>query len=162
MLAGVALTLAQTANTLLLSKEKLKHCLAADFLVLAGTVLALVFALPQGLQTYLMAVACVQLVVLVVMLVWLVGGLHLKTAGVVDALLPALLACAIAFGVCQGALKGTGADIKSLWVALIYGSGFGLLYILILRAVFTARLRELMIYVPGGETICRILLLTKI
>jgi len=161
MLAGVAVTLAQTANTLLLSKEKLKHCLVADFLVLAGTVLALIFALPHGLQAYLMTIACVQLVVLVLMLVWLVEGHHLKTGGVFDALLPALLACAIAFGVCQAALKGTGADIKSFWVAVVYGAGFTLLYLLVLRLGFTARLRELAVYVPGSKYLNRILRLDQ-
>lgn len=151
MLAGVAITLAQTANTLLLSKEKLKSCLTADILVFIGTAAALTFALSKGLQTYLMAIAVVQTGVLALMLVWLVREKCLKPDGVLAALLPAATASVTALLAAETLVRLTHLKPHSFSAVVSYAITFSLTYLAMLRLAFTAPLRELIPYIPKSS-----------
>jgi PST family polysaccharide transporter len=163
MAAGGTIALAQTANTLLLSKEKLKLTLMADILVMLGTFAALFIALPGGLKHYLAALTAVQVVVLVVMLYWLIQERCLKVSGVLAALLPAFGASAAAYGGCQliGHLTraASNAYLNAFTSASVNGVVFGLIYLLVLRFVFTGYLREIVPYIPKSSIARRILLL---
>jgi O-antigen/teichoic acid export membrane protein len=168
MLVGAAIALGNTANQLLLSKNKLKHCLAADILLLVGTLFALVFALPGGLQTYLIAVASLQVVLFALMVVWLIQGQCLNFSGVKNSLLPAFTATGIGVLAVLALEKFGGVNPAQLfftgtWGA-VCGAGLcgvvaGMTYLVVLRAAFTPQLRELAGYLPGGKIARRILIL---
>ena len=159
MVVGAAVALGQTANTLLLAKHKLKHCLAADILLLIGTLLALGLALPGGLKTYLLALALVQGVMFVVMLVWLVQCECLKLSGVNAALLPASVASSVALSAVFALEKYFDMDATRFAPAAICGVVFGVIYLGVLRGLFVAQLHELARYFPGGKIVRRILIL---
>ena len=159
MLAGVAIAVGQAANNLLLAQNKLRLCLIADVLVLAGTILTLLLLLPLGLKNYLFGVAASQFVVLVLMLAWLVRGNLLQWRGVVSAGWPALLAAAFAYLVCEGLVKISRADASRFGVATVYGMVFTLSYLAVLRVGFRNQLVELLAYVPQSKIIRRVLLL---
>jgi len=161
MLGGVVIALAQTANGLLLAQQEQTRCLVADLIVLAGTVAMLFLVLPRGVKAYLIGLAAVQLAALSLMSVWLCLGKVLKPTGIMHAVVPPLVSAGAAYLLCQRALVALGADVSTFVPAAIYGIGFGLVYLAVLRLLFAQPLREIVHYLPARATIGRLLVLKR-
>lgn len=159
MLGGVLIALAQTANSLLLAQQQPTRCLIADLCVLAGTVTMLLLVLPRGIKPYLIGLATVQLAALALLSVWLCSAKALKPSGIVWAVAPPLAGAGVAWLLCELARVALGADVADFWSAVVYGSGFALLYLAALRLLFPQRLGEIVFYLPARDTIGRLLIL---
>ena len=156
---AAAITLAQTANTLLLAANQIKRCLVADTLLLLGSVAALLLALPHGVVMYLLGVAMAQFTVFALMLFWLVQVCGLSGKGIINALFPALVGSASALGVCYVLASFVHMNTDMFWMAVAFGTIFWLVYLTVLRFGFPTQLRELMFYVPGRKYLNRMLML---
>lgn len=156
---GAAASLTQASYTLLLARNQARRCLFADALFLVGTILALFVALPYGSRSYLAASTCAQVIVLVVVLTWLLRLSALTSKGLFFAFVPTLLACSIGAGVTFGAFRLAHQTATAFIGAVIWGTAFLMVYLVIIRAFFPKALTDLIRYFPARLVIARALVL---
>lgn len=157
MALGLFAAFNSTTNTLLLAQERLRWCLYADLMLLAGTVIALIFALPHGMQAYLTAAALLQFLVFVYTLGVLVHTRALRAVNVLSALGPAVCASAVAVVVCEAVARFWALDATRLPVAAGYAVLFTVVCIALWRVLFTTYLAELLAYVPKRRFVSTVL-----
>jgi O-antigen/teichoic acid export membrane protein len=160
LIAGAAAAIAQTSYTVLLAFGRHTTCLVADGVRLVGTLAALAFCVPFGVQAYFWGVAVVHvgLLVFATVAAWRTGVL--RAADVRDALVPAAVAsCAAALAVL--ALRavvgltgpaGTGVGAMLLMVVI-----FGVCYAAAMRLGFRTAIGELLQYLPQSRRWTRML-----
>lgn len=172
LLWAVAAACIHVGYMLVLARSYSRLCLLCDLLSLLGTGAALVFALPRGVEAYLLGLIGSNVVILGILTRVLVRVRALSLAGVGHALLPALASAAVA--ACVACLvSGIGASgIGELWIrgvqavppqdiatALLWAAAFGVGYLVSLRLLFSELLSELVAFVPAQRSVRRLLLL---
>ena len=146
---GVAFSLFWAAYNLLVARNRQRQCFYADIANLAGTALALVYALPHGIICYLQAIAAMQSAVFIIVTYWLTVAEGITFVGwfkpIATALAAASIAAAATFGLFDllGQTKTTSL-IPCLSASLL----FCFLYLSVLRIGFTRQLHDWLNYVP--------------
>lgn len=146
---GVAAALAVVSYHLLLSTNRPRRCLGADFVSLLGTIFSLGVALPAGLRSYLLATTFVQLVVFTIICGWLIKAGMLTIDGLLAAICPPLVAGATAASCALMILKAIGQVPSSFATALLWSTAFITLYFAALRLFHPRGLAELISYFPA-------------
>ncbi len=156
MVGGVAAVF-YVIYMLLLGHNEERRCMAADFIDLIGTLVALVFLLREGLLAYLIGPLVVRVLVLFCGVFWLLscGGIDRKELS--NALFPGFVSGALAYAACEGLVTMADWSLRNPIDALWYALCFGFLYIMSLRIFFTKLLAELVGYLPANRTIGRLL-----
>jgi O-antigen/teichoic acid export membrane protein len=156
---GVGASLTHAAYMLLLARQQARRCLIADIVFLVGTAVALAIALPYGTRAYLIGSACVQFVVLALVLHWLSGIGVISRKTLFWAMVPALASSAIAGGVAFAVLGLIRRDPDTISTAAIWGTVFGLFYLIVLRLLFWRQLEDLIHYFPARAFLNRVFFL---
>lgn len=151
--------LTMTTYTLLLAHNEQIKCLQSDIMLLVGSIVALLLALPHGLVWYIKSLLCLQVVILGLCFFWLWKAKGISIDALVYALAPASLGILSAASFCEIIFRAAGADINKFWVAAFYGVVFLLIYGLFLRLFFANSLRELVQHMPRNFVFMRVLLL---
>lgn len=159
MFAGVAAALAQTTNSLLLSRQEPKKCLLADVLLFAGTAAVLVFALPAGVARYLEALGAIYSMLVLLMIYWLRQGGALRFVDVFVIFIPPLLGSGLSYVSCEWLRGRSGMDISHFGNAMLYGLVFLASYCGFLRMALPAQLGQLIGYLPAKGMLNRVLFL---
>ncbi|MDR1989808.1 MAG: oligosaccharide flippase family protein [Acidobacteriaceae bacterium] len=154
---GALISLVHVTYVLLLAHQRQQYCLAADLVRLSGTVLALVFALGHGLETYMLALIAMHTVILLATLSWLYRDRAMRWTGVQAAFTPALVGAAAAFASVAMLQWLTGMTIGPIWTGFAAGALFMTVYLTSLRVVFPASLRELVCQLPRSATLLSLL-----
>lgn len=160
-LATVVCTLfgiVQAGYTLLLAHQRQNRCLFADGWRLAGTLLALAFALPFGIKGYLAAMAVVHVVNTVLLMTWLHADSAVTGRAIVDAFVPPLVATGLALACCLGICLLNGWTLTTIVQGAAYAIAFCVIYLAALRLLFPGLVREVLGYLPGERRWNRLLL----
>lgn len=157
MTGGVFLAVGAASYSLLLASQEARLCLYADIWRLIAMPAAVLFAIPFGLQAYLMGLVIVHLVSTVLTLYWLrqTGGVAIK--GIVSAVLPPIAATAVAVLLTESTRMLALTQIPSIIRLAIYIPVFASIYLLVLRSAFAAPLREVVNYLPKANHVHRLL-----
>jgi len=159
---GVAIaSISATASSLLLANNAVRVCLIIDLLAACIGVGLALWLVPIGMVVYLAALAALSLTVLLVSL-----GALLVTNGIArdslpSAFLPALLAAAgaaIATAGVQNLVDGHGYVVARLVAEAVVFCSF---YLLIIRVTFPHALHELLLVVPAGQRLMKLLCLSS-
>ena len=144
----------QTVYTIVLAAGAHRRCLAADVWRLVGTVAALSVLVPFGLHAYLAGLFGVHAVAFLVVLDggWRIGVLQVRA--MIDALAPPVAATVGAAVLVYGLRD---AASTSLPIAALMAALFGAAYFAILRLAFASQLRDLIVYLPEGGRLGRVL-----
>lgn len=156
MTLGALLAVSSTAYTLLLSKHEVKKCLQYDTGILIGTAVLLVFILGHGLFEYLCAQAVMQVMALGILLAWLSGRNLVTPKGIVDALLPPVLAGGIALVATRLLLDKLQPDAIPLVTISVSAVFFCLAYLLGLRLAFKPAMADIAEHLPGRDLVATI------
>jgi len=159
MLYGAMAALSETANTLLLSRQRPRLCLIVDIVVLVGTCTMLVWVLPLGAKYYLGSLAMVHGITLGLMTYWLLRIGALSHTAVVAAVVPPTITSALAYFVCDFLRHTRLIEVNQFWAAVAYGVLFSLLYLFCLRLIFSRSLSEIVPHLPGSVILSRLLVL---
>jgi len=162
--AGSAAAIVQTVNLLLLANRQQTRCIVSEVAVSIGTGLGLLLLAPHGVVTYLAGISVAQAVAVALSLLWLYRGKAITPRAIWQALVPPLVASAVALAVCVPArqwlivsgLKGWRDLVAPAAIGLI----FGITYLLTVRVAFGRMLRELVDIVPFRGTLHKVLLYT--
>jgi O-antigen/teichoic acid export membrane protein len=163
----VAITgLTQCASQLLLANERPGLCLKLDGAGGVASLVLLVVALPQGLETYLAASSFLAIALLAATLANLRRALGIAAGAVRFAFVPPVVATACAVGAVilaqQLGLGGAGAPFGTV-VLIWVGKGvlFAAVFFMILTWAFPGAFRELLFAVPGGQKVAKLLRLRR-
>jgi O-antigen/teichoic acid export membrane protein len=157
---GGLISLVHVSYTLLLAHQQQRLCFAADVARLGGTALALLLALPYGVEAYLQALIAVQVIILATTIVWLYRDDALRGHAVRAAFAPAGVAALLGLMAVIGAQRVSGIAIGPIWTGFAAGALFMSVYFVTLRAAFPGALGELARQFPRGERIVSILRLS--
>jgi teichuronic acid exporter len=146
MAVAAVSAIAQTAYTLLLASGRQGPCLVADAWRLAGTLIALVVALPFGAAGYLVAMSALQCVSLVIVVGFLLRGRAVTPAGLLQAIVPALVSTGLAAG--AASIGAAGSPVAT-------GVVFFGVYVVALRVLFASACAELVGYLPQSGRLSR-------
>lgn len=158
---GATLAVTATASMLLLSAQRPGIGLFLDVFTLAGTIVALAFALPRGVLAYLGTLLVVQLIALCACFVLLRYLRLVSVAGLSVAILAAVMASTVSALAAEFALSYLRDVSPSLGRIgfVLWAMVFALTYVMILRLGFARRLGEVVDYLPARRAIRRALVL---
>lgn len=148
MLLGMFSAMVYTMYMLLLAHYGQTKCFKIDLFLLIGTTLSLFFLLPKGFQNYLQGLIFTNLIAFFITLIWLKNADGIDIRGVIHALLPPLIAVSGTYVLCE-LLMNLFYISNNYWAAVIYGFLFLAFYMIIIRLVFSHRLKELINYMPA-------------
>jgi O-antigen/teichoic acid export membrane protein len=163
MAAVVAMSgLAQCASQLLLANEHANLCLRLDLASAAGGIIlvAALFRIP--LLTYLLASAILAATILVVTLYLLTTTVGISLAGIANAFFPPVVASAVGTASLVVIAHWRAIAISPTYPSLlvtVFLSGliFTVMVIAVLRLFWAQQLLELLLVVPGGVKLVRVL-----
>ena len=146
------------ATNLLLARQQAMRCFSIELIYLAGTGLALVFALRVGTVPYVLALIAVLVFELFLLLYWLTvfGGASWR--GAAEALVPPIVVSAAAMAALQFAQSMVHLASPFVAAALV-AVLFGLIYAAGLRLVFRTQLEGIINHLPAAHHLRRLLLL---
>lgn len=157
---GVLSALNTATYMLLLAKHQTRLCLYADLGTLLATGTALFAAMPNGLIAYLGVLSAFQLVIIALLSYWLLEHQAVSLQGIINAFVPPLLASGGGWGILKALTLGIyGEGAFSVLGAVVWGTLFSLLYVGMLRIVFSSQMTELISYFPARQRLGRLLAL---
>ena len=149
LLAGIT-GISQCAYHLTLGNQQLQDCLRFDLWGLVGTGTALVLvALGFEIRIYVMALCAVEFLGLFAQLSWLVRARALYSRSIALAILPPLVAIAIALPAAEGVRAATASGTYGAVAFAGHVALFALFYVIALRVLFRASLAELVDRMPA-------------
>jgi len=148
LILGALLALVHTTYTLLLAHKQQRRCFVADVVRAVGTLVALIVAIPWGVEAYLTFLIGVQGAILILTLFWLRQDRAVTPAGVAAALIPSALASGVALATVLAAGRVTGLAIGPIWTGFAAGALFMAVYGLFVRVCFAPLLHELVCQLP--------------
>ncbi len=134
---AVASSLSQVMYTLVLSRSRERVCLACDMGAFIGTGASLVFALPLGIESYLIVLMSIQLLIIAVLTITLLREQAMTLRGAMQAISAPAISSLIALVLAHLITQETIGAPNTFTTAAIWGCLFGLIYILGLRIVFS-------------------------
>lgn len=152
---GIA-SMTQTCYWLLLASQQQRKCALADAIRLVGTVAGLWLMLPFGLIPYLAWVAATQAAAFCLVAYWLCRLHAMRVRALSDAFVPSTLGALLAWGSAEGLSQAVGVA-GTWWTAAGYAMSFALVYLVVLRAGFPARLDEILVHLPHSGPLLRVL-----
>jgi O-antigen/teichoic acid export membrane protein len=160
--SGVGGALVHAAYSLLLGHGRHQLCLALDVVLFAGTALSLTIFLNLGTAAYLAGIAASQLLTLAIAIVMMWKDAAISMAGVRDALLPPVAACAIAASIAAPLIMFQAELAFPAWLpALGYGLVFIGAYLAVLRLAFRSPMEDLIQHLPLQSRIRKLLFLPE-
>lgn len=153
MFVGVMVALFHTAYMLLLAHHGQKFCLYLDVAVLIGTLSVLYFALPIGLLVYLQCLLGLQAVAFLILYGWLCHAKGAQWSSLMIAIFPPVMASLCAYVSCEGLFKYAGIDESVFVAALGYGMQFLLVFLIVIRLLFSKYLEQIIDYLPRKNMI---------
>lgn len=157
---GALVAISHAVYLLLLSKNKTRLCLIGDISIFLGTGFTLIFVLPHGLISYLVASSVLQLLLIGVLVTWLKQSSAISFSGIISAFIPPAIGALLAWALLHFLVVGmTGQTVQSFISALAWGVVFMFLYLMMLRFGFSKNLAELIHYFPANKQICKLLIL---
>lgn len=148
MLYGGVAGLAETANTLVLSRQKAWWCLAMDVGVLCGTCGLLFWVLPFGASKYLAGLVVLHGLAFAVAGWGLFSLGALRAKDVVRAIVPPTIASGLGYAVCELWRISVDLHVERFWVAVMYGALFFAVYLLTLRVAFPMSWADIARFLP--------------
>lgn len=159
MAIGVGVSIGATAYRLLLANEQKDLCLRSDIAAFVMAVIAMIILIPFGLYIYLVGAAVVTIIVATILITLLIHTEGIQSRGVATALIPPGLAAGFGAASLVGMNIVLANKLALVFHLLAAGLVFSLVYIFVLRIFFKAHLSEIMIYLPGGQRLGRLLYL---
>lgn len=148
-----------TITSLILANNSVKTCFYVDLLTTLLGVAIVFLLIPQGVQTYLLGVAALGTVMVLIGFAVLRHCGIVDLAGIVRAIVPALVAAAIAIGAVILARRAIGPDhwivVRLVYETTIYSGTF----VLVLRCAYSGPLAELVAVLPFSGQLERALFL---
>jgi hypothetical protein len=157
MAVGAVLACVQAVYSLLLASQQARLCFFADMWRLVGIALGVVFALPRGVTTYLVALFVVHVVAFVFTTYSLVRSGGMKVAGVATALLPAGAAAILAVIAAETARLLALSALPAIPRLAVYISLFATVYVGALRLLFGSLLLDVVTHLPRADRVHRLL-----
>ncbi len=159
--ASVSTSLIGAGNSLLLSRQKPKLCLAIDIFLLCGVIFALLTANMSDALFYLMTINIIQLIILSVVAYLLYQQGVLSLRGIFDAAVAPALASALAW-LCATQIPPApvAAQIvigRVIFESILWGAVFAVIYVAVLRTVFSGSMKRLVEHFPMRGIIFRVL-----
>lgn len=146
MAVAALLALVQTGYTLLLASGRQAQCLVADGWRLAGSLIALLVALPHGVRPFLLAMCVVHGISMLTIAGFLIAAGALRKRAVYDSLVPAI-ACTIPAFACAWLVQGAWFG----WSLVVFGTT----YAVCIRTFFAPQLAEVIGYLPHSARLGR-------
>lgn len=159
MAAGTATALAQTGIVLLVANLQQKKSLCVDAIILAGTAVSLLVLAPRSLQLYLVGATLVQACALVLMLVWLYRTRSIDLRGITTSLIVPAICAGVSFLGLDLVRSFLNLSRETMGGAILYGTLFGILYMVLLRLTTEQQCREVVSLLPGSRYLQRWLVL---
>jgi O-antigen/teichoic acid export membrane protein len=161
-LASIALAIAGIATameSLLLANMEVRACLVIDIIASALGVALALWLVPKGLPIYLLGLVGHSVIVLTLTIAVLLRTRGIFAGGVIEALLPPVIAATVGFAAMEGLrMLGIAAIFLPLRV-LAEGLMLMFAYLAVLRIGFARPLAELLAVAPWGRTLARLTLL---
>jgi O-antigen/teichoic acid export membrane protein len=155
---GAALSLGSAAYSFLLANNQARACLRSDAFAFLLLALTMVLLIPAGVRTYLIGAVVSHSIVAIVLITLLIRTRGLTFLALLQALLPAGAAVAVAYAGTWSATSHLPPSLPIMATLPISWVIFTALYILVLRTLFRGPLAELVGYFPGGATMRRLLM----
>jgi O-antigen/teichoic acid export membrane protein len=156
MAAGTAGALTYTVYMLALAGEHKRGCLWADLWMSLGTGANLACLLPHGIHFYLMGSCMLQIGGLLFLCRCLYGELRRVVVVLIDTIITPLIATSGAWLLCESVRYHVEGRLDDISTACLYSIGFGILYIVLLRALATTQFDELLSQLPGARYLHRV------
>jgi O-antigen/teichoic acid export membrane protein len=157
---GFAAAFVHACYSLLLAKNHVRLCFLSDITSLGLSAAVLYLALPYGVIPYIMATTGVQVLIACALLGVLTRKRIVKWSAVGRALIPPVVCSALASLVAWSLHQALfSAQLTSFWPAMFWGVVFLIVFTIVLRNLFGRSLANLMVYLPGGHILSKVLLL---
>jgi O-antigen/teichoic acid export membrane protein len=157
LLLAVISATTQVVYMLVLARSRARLCFWCDLIVLVGTVVCLIAALGWGVTWYLISLTLIQSFIGCLLGGFLLSDRRLTLPGVFRAILPAAVASGLGVLGASLAVGSLGWQLDSFVSALLWGCCFAVGYSASMRLLFSPSLEELVRYLPGNASICRLL-----
>lgn len=159
MVSMAAGAIAHVVYMLMLANQQHTFCLLTDLWMLLGTGITLIWLLPKGMGAYLVGSGMIQIIALLFIASRLFNERAVVFTVISSAIIRPLATAIGAFVLCESVRLWMGVDVQYFWSVCVYGMGFSVVYVGILRLLFASQLGELVRYLPGAHRLNRVLVL---
>jgi O-antigen/teichoic acid export membrane protein len=158
MASGLAVSIGTAAYSFLLANNQSRSCLRSDVFAFVLMAVTMAVLIPAGVKAYLTGAIVCNTLVSSILLGILIRTRGLTTLALLQALLPAAAAVAVAIAGTWSVNLYLPPSLSTVEALPISWAIFTALYLFALRCLFRSPLAEMVGYFPGGATMRRLLM----